>query len=93
MPGLTLSISVVGELFMAGGLLAVLLGGLLYGWIAGCLTSLVSRTPGHASLLVFSLGALALFVGVRSMIELVLAILLRLRRSAPATPDRPLAGT
>jgi hypothetical protein len=45
-----------------------------------------------------------LFVGVRSMIELVLmsygilawgalAILLRLRRSAPATPDRPLAGT
>lgn len=99
MPGLTLSVSVVGELFMAGGLVGVLLGGLLYGWLAGCLSSLIRRAPGHASLLVFSLGALALFVGVRSMIELVLmsygilawallAFLLRLRRAAPA-PGSP----
>lgn len=103
MPGLTLSVSVVGELFMAGGLIAALLGGMLYGYLAGCLTSLVRRTPRHAALLVYSLGALALFVGVRSMIELVLmsygilawgllAVLLRLRRSAPA-PARPFAGS
>jgi hypothetical protein len=104
MPGLTLSVSVVGELFMAGGLIAVLLGGLLYGWLAGCLTSLVQRAPGHASLLVYSLGALALFVGVRSMIELVLmsygilawgllAFVLRSRQSAHAAPGRPFPGT
>lgn len=106
MPGLTLSISVVGELFMAGGLLAALTGGMLYGWIAGCLTSLLRRTPGHASLLVYSLGALALFVGIRSMIELVLmsygilawallAFLLRLRRTPAANPPlgRPQAGS
>jgi hypothetical protein len=56
---------------MAGGLLAVALGGYLFGRLAQALTHLLSTT-GRAGLLIYGIGTLALFAGMRSMIELVL---------------------
>ena len=69
--GVSLSCSVIGELTMAGGLFAVALGGYLYGRLAQSLSHLLTTT-GRSGLLVYAIGTLALFAGMRSMIELVL---------------------
>ena len=63
--GVSLSVTLIGELYMAGGLLCVLLGGCLYGLDT-------ERTAG--SLLSYGLATLALFAGMRSGIELVLML-------------------
>jgi hypothetical protein len=70
--GATLSASTVGELFATGGFLAVFLGGLLYGRLAGMLSSVLQESYHECAVLIYSLGLLALFVGMRSIIELVL---------------------
>ena len=70
--GVSLSASTIGELFAAGGLIAVFLGGLLYGCIAGLLSRMVEESGKASALAIYSLGLLALFAGMRSMIELVL---------------------
>lgn len=70
--GVALSSSVIGELFMAGGLVAVALGGWFYGRLARSLSLFLAETGTSAGLLVYAVGLFALFTGVRSMIELVL---------------------
>jgi hypothetical protein len=72
MRGVSLSMSVVGELFMAGGFFMVLFGGWLYGRVAGVLCWFFRRDRPPGYLIVYCAGLFALFVGVRSMIELVL---------------------
>ena len=70
--GVSLSASVIGELFMAGGFAAVAFGGWFYGRLARSLWHflLVTRTP--SGLLIYSIGLFAIFIGMRLMIELVL---------------------
>lgn len=70
--GVSLSSSVIGELVMAGGWLAVALGGWLYGRLGRTLSTLLEGSPTQSALVLYSIGLLALFVGERSMIELVL---------------------
>jgi hypothetical protein len=70
--GVSYSSSVIGELFMAGGMIGVAVGGWFYGRVAGLLSRLLTETGTASSLLMYSLGLLALFAGMRSMIELVL---------------------
>jgi hypothetical protein len=70
--GASLSSSVVGELIMAGGLLAVALGGWFYGKLGSALSNLLLATTTYSALMLHSMGLMALFVGERSMIELVL---------------------
>ena len=70
--GVSLSSSVIGELMMAGGLLAVALGGWFYGRLARSLSHFLSEARTSSALLIYSVGLFALFVGFRSMIELVL---------------------
>ncbi len=70
--GTSLSSSVIGELFMAGGFIAVALGGWFYGGIARLLSSLLATTGTSGAILVYGIGLFALFIGMRSMIELVL---------------------
>ena len=72
MSGISLSASVIGELIMAGGLIAVIMGGAIYGFLARKLTMLVEHDSGTPALLLYSVGVLALFAGMRSAIELVL---------------------
>jgi hypothetical protein len=70
--GASVSSSVIGELFMAGGFVAVGLGGWFYGRLARSLSHFLSITRTWSGLLIYSVGLLALFTGMRSMIELVL---------------------
>lgn len=70
--GVSLSSSVVGELFMAGGFLAVALGGWFYGRLARGLSQFLAEANTPGALLIYSVGLFAVLVGVRSMIELVL---------------------
>jgi len=72
LPQVSLSSSVVGELFICGGLPAVLLGGFFYGRIAAAFSPLVSSRFGTNALLLYSASLLMLFAGFRSMLELVL---------------------
>ena len=68
----SLSASVVGELFMAGGFVAVILGGWFYGRLSRSLSQFLAETHTSGALIIYSIGLLAIFTGMRSMIELVL---------------------
>jgi hypothetical protein len=70
--GVSLSSSVIGELFMAGGFVAVVVGGWFYGRLARSLSYFLSKATTSGALLIYAIGLFALFTGVRSMIELVL---------------------
>jgi oligosaccharide repeat unit polymerase len=70
--GVSLSSSVIGELYFSGGWLVVLLGGVLYGKLAGMLSRLFLGHRGTSGVLVYSLGTMAIVAGMRSMVELVL---------------------
>jgi hypothetical protein len=72
-PGVTASYSssVIGELYMSAGFFGILLGGWLYGRLAATATQILNqRTFG--ALILHGVLMMALFLGVRSMIELVL---------------------
>ena len=70
--GASLSSSVIGELFMAGGFIAVAFGGWFYGKLARSLSHFLSEASTSSALLIYGIGLFALFAGMRSMIELVL---------------------
>ncbi len=57
---------------MAGGFIGVFLGGLFYGRLAGALSRMLAEQGSASALVIYSIGLLALFAGMRSMIELVL---------------------
>ena len=71
-PGVSLSMSVVGEFYLAGGLIAVLLGGWFYGRVAGMAFSLLTGSSTPETYVVYSIFVMSLFVGMRSMLDLVL---------------------
>ena len=70
--GASLSISIVGELYVGQGLLGIVFGGFIYGWLAknwDQLQDTAGRT--HAVSLVYCLGLTLLLLGVRSFGDLV----------------------
>lgn len=70
--GVSYSSSVLGELYMSGGLIAVAAGGWLFGRLAGVASRLLTQGPTFGAALVYSAMMMALFAGMRSMLELVL---------------------
>jgi hypothetical protein len=71
--GATLSISVVGELYVSQGLLGIVLGGLLYGWVARNWDELRQHLSRSSTAgLVYSLGLTLLLIGVRSFGDVVI---------------------
>jgi hypothetical protein len=70
--GVSYSCSAVGEFFMSGGLLGIAIGGWLYGRVSGIATRLLSEGGSFGSAVIYSGMMMSLFVGVRSMLELVL---------------------
>ena len=72
MRGVSLSMSLVGELYMAFGFLGCVGGGLLMGYLANSLAQLLSRGATPGALIIFGGSLLALFAGMRSGIELIL---------------------
>ena len=57
---------------MSGGWLAIVVGGWLYGRLAGVFNQFVSTGTSPVRFLMYAAGGMALFAGVRSMIDVVL---------------------
>jgi hypothetical protein len=69
--GVSYSSSIVGELYMAFGFVGCGGGG-FFGWLAVSLTSIFERYSSPGTFIVYGLGTLALFAGMRSGIDLIL---------------------
>ena len=67
----SLTTSVIGEFFASWGWLGILLGGYVYGRLGSMWNRLLEARIPYAVLL-YGMGALALFAGLRSMLDLVL---------------------
>lgn len=69
--GFTLTVSAIGDWYVAFGLTSVLLAGLMMGFLGGKLVLHWMR-PTVRSTVLYSLGAMCLFIGLRSYLELIL---------------------
>lgn len=69
--GLSLSSSVIGEFYLSWGFVFVLVGAWFYGKLATMISPLLLEDKPSAKL-VYCLSSMALFAGVRSMLDLVL---------------------
>jgi hypothetical protein len=70
--GVSYSYSVIGELYMSLGLLGIALGGWFYGRVAAMASGLLKRTTTQGALVIYSIIVMALFSGMRSILELIL---------------------
>jgi hypothetical protein len=70
--GLSYSYSVIGELYMSLGFIGIALGGWLYGRVSSTASALVARCPTQGALVIYSIVVMALFSGMRSILELIL---------------------
>jgi oligosaccharide repeat unit polymerase len=66
------SCSVIGELYMSLGFFGIAIGGWLYGRFAAFANGVLSQSTGLGAVVIYSTGAMALFSGMRSLLELVL---------------------
>ncbi|HEU4712721.1 MAG TPA: O-antigen polymerase [Pyrinomonadaceae bacterium] len=70
--GVSYSYSVIGELYMSLGLFGVALGGWFYGRVAAVASGLLKRSTTQGALVIYSIIVMALFSGMRSILELIL---------------------
>jgi hypothetical protein len=70
--GVSYSYSVMGELYMSLGFFGIALGGWFYGRIASFARGLLSRSTTQGALVIYSIIVMALFSGMRSILELML---------------------
>src|ERR1041385_756711 len=70
--GVSYSYSVIGELYMSLGLIGVAFGGWFYGRIAAMARDLLARGTPQGALVIYSIVVMALFSGMRSILELIL---------------------
>jgi hypothetical protein len=63
---------VIGELYMSFGFLGIALGGWFYGRVAAFARGLLSRSATQGALVIYSIIVMALFSGMRSILELIL---------------------
>ena len=70
--GVSFSYSVIGELYMSLGFFGVALGGWFYGRIAAMARELLARGTTQGALVIYSIVVMALFSGMRSILELIL---------------------
>jgi hypothetical protein len=70
--GVSFSYSVIGELYMSLGLLGIALGGWFYGRVAAMASGLLKRVTTQGALVIYSIVVMALFSGMRSILELIL---------------------
>lgn len=66
------SCSVIGELYMSLGFFGVAFGGWLYGRFAALVNGMLTQSAGVGVVVMYSIGVMALFSGMRSLLELVL---------------------
>ena len=70
--GISYSYSAIGDWYICAGWLGVFFGGLIYGGLARMVCQLLVKNTQSSNSIVYSLCAMALFAGFRSMLELVL---------------------
>jgi hypothetical protein len=70
--GVSYSYSVIGELYMSLGFLGIAIGGWFYGRLASMATGLLKRSTTQGALVIYSIVVMALFSGMRSILELIL---------------------
>jgi hypothetical protein len=70
--GVTLSFSVIADWYIMAGWPMVLVGGFLYGRLAGTWSQLLGLQHNLVAALIYSLGAMAVFASLRSIDELLL---------------------
>ena len=70
--GVSYSYSVIGELYMSLGLIGIALGGWFYGRVASMASALLARCTTQGALVIYSIVVMALFSGMRSILELIL---------------------
>lgn len=66
------SCSVIGELYMSLGFFGIAIGGWLYGRFAALINGVLTQSTGLGVVVIYSIGVMALFSGMRSLLELVL---------------------
>ncbi|MEQ1948424.1 MAG: O-antigen polymerase [Bryobacteraceae bacterium] len=70
--GLSISITAIGEFYISYGWLGIVGGGIFLGWLARWWSQLIEYDFGVTGAALYGLGAMALFLGIRSLLELVL---------------------
>ena len=70
--GVSLANTIVGELYMSFGWIAIVLGGILLGRLASTWSQLLDGNFATSGLALYGMGTMCLFIGIRSMLELVL---------------------
>jgi hypothetical protein len=70
--GVSYSYSVIGELYMSLGFIGIAVGGWFYGRIAAMARDLLARGTTQGALVIYSIVVMALFSGMRSILELIL---------------------
>lgn len=70
--GVSLSSSIIGELYASWGLLAVFAGGVFIGNIANSWNRILSISQADNGRVIFAIGLMVLFAGMRSMQDLVI---------------------
>ena len=70
--GVSYSYSVIGELYMSLGFIGIALGGWFYGRVSAFARGLLSRSTTQGALVIYSIIVMALFSGMRSILELIL---------------------
>lgn len=70
--GVSYSYSVIGELYMSLGFIGIALGGWFYGRICSFARGLLGASRTQGALVIYSIIVMALFSGMRSILELIL---------------------
>jgi hypothetical protein len=70
--GVSYSYSVIGELYMSLGFIGIALGGWFYGRVSAFARGLLGRSATQGALVIYSIIVMALFSGMRSILELIL---------------------
>ena len=70
--GVSFSYSVIGEFYMSLGFLGIALGGWFYGRVSSMASALLARCTTQGALVIYSIVVMALFSGMRSILDLIL---------------------
>jgi hypothetical protein len=71
LPGVSLTTSIIGDLYTMHGLVAVFIGGLVFGRLAS-MWNKVLAVPGVGKAIMYGFGVMVLFAGLRSMQDLII---------------------
>ena len=89
----SLTTSIIGELYAMHGLIVVFLGGLVFGGLANMWNKILAL-PGTGKFVIYVIGVMVLFAGLRSILDLIfmsysLLAWLLIARLLPRTREKP----